>query len=59
MPATAGFRVPEFDMAIDVIIHPARGDGHEHGVIGVFGPGTVLSKAAVQLLEVMIDNLQS
>ncbi len=32
---------------------------YEHGVIGVFGPGTVLSKAAVQLLEVMIDNLQS
>lgn len=32
---------------------------YEHGVIGVFGPGTVLSKAAVQLLEVMIENLKS
>ena len=32
---------------------------YEHGVVGVFGPGTVLSKAAVQLLEVMIENLQS
>ncbi|MFZ4542406.1 MAG: methylmalonyl-CoA mutase [Saprospiraceae bacterium] len=32
---------------------------YDHGVIGVFGPGTVLSKAAVQLLQVMIANLQS
>jgi methylmalonyl-CoA mutase len=27
---------------------------YQHGVIGVFGPGTVLSKAASQILEVMI-----
>lgn len=30
---------------------------YEHGVLGVFGPGTVLSKAAVQILEVMIESV--
>lgn len=30
---------------------------YEHGVLGVFGPGTVLSKAAVQILEVMITSV--
>jgi methylmalonyl-CoA mutase len=29
---------------------------YQHGVLGVFGPGTVLSKAASQILEVMIKN---
>ena len=27
----------------------------EAGVVGVFGPGTVISKAAAQILEVMIE----
>jgi len=27
----------------------------EAGVVGVFGPGTVISKAASQILEVMIE----
>ena len=27
----------------------------EAGVIGVFGPGTVISKAAIEILEVMIE----
>jgi methylmalonyl-CoA mutase len=30
---------------------------YEHGVLGVFGPGTVLSKAAVQILNVMIESI--
>ncbi len=29
---------------------------YQHGVLGVFGPGTVLSKAASQILQVMIEN---
>ncbi len=29
---------------------------YQHGVVGVFGPGTVLSKAACLILEVMIKN---
>jgi methylmalonyl-CoA mutase len=31
---------------------------YQAGVVGVFGPGTVLSKAASQLLEIMIKNLE-
>lgn len=30
---------------------------YQHGVLGVFGPGTVLSKAAAQILEVMMEGL--
>jgi methylmalonyl-CoA mutase len=31
---------------------------YQHGVVGVFGPGTVLSNAASQILEVMIKSNQ-
>jgi methylmalonyl-CoA mutase len=30
---------------------------YQSGVVGIFGPGTVLSKAAAQILEVMIEGI--
>jgi methylmalonyl-CoA mutase len=30
----------------------------DHGVLGVFGPGTVISKAAIQILEILIKSIK-
>jgi methylmalonyl-CoA mutase len=29
---------------------------YEKGVVGIFGPGTVISKAAQQILEILIES---
>ncbi len=31
---------------------------YDHGVLGVFGPGTILSEAAAQILQLMLDQLE-
>jgi methylmalonyl-CoA mutase len=31
---------------------------YQSGVLGVFGPGTVIAKAAIAILEIMIQNIQ-
>ncbi|HMP13279.1 MAG TPA: hypothetical protein PKD70_05325, partial [Saprospiraceae bacterium] len=31
---------------------------YEHGVAGVFGPGTKIAKAAKQILEVLIEGVE-
>jgi len=31
---------------------------YDHGVLGVFGPGTILSEAAAQILQLMLDQIE-
>jgi len=30
----------------------------DNGVVGIFGPGTQLAKAAIEILEVLIENVR-